>query len=197
MSGARCNYQGILNTGLAQLTDDIKARARAWVNSPEHGRFTYLLHTRSRGITELPLPQTRAERGKPVRGGNEEGEEGGGGLPLLTLVKEAGRKRKKKKGGKKEIAAIRAVLPQLNCICALTVGRKDATRQRALPAPLPTSSVSHYLIRADNTESTESWHSAWDQKTVSPLRARGGQGLRDPWFTDLQLGHFTHQQPLR
>ncbi|KAF1386951.1 hypothetical protein PFLUV_G00100180 [Perca fluviatilis] len=51
--------------------------------------------------------------------------------------------------------------------------------------------------RRDNHLSTESWHSSWDQRTASPLRARRGQGLRDLCFTDLQLGCFTHQHPLR
>ncbi|KAJ4938633.1 hypothetical protein JOQ06_003243 [Pogonophryne albipinna] len=43
----------------------------------------------------------------------------------------------------------------------------------------------------------ESWHRSWDQRTASPLRARRGQGLGDLCFTEVQLGCFTQQQPLR
>ncbi|CAB1440016.1 unnamed protein product [Pleuronectes platessa] len=54
-----------------------------------------------------------------------------------------------------------------------------------------------HLWMASKDESTESWHDAWDQRTASPLRARGGQGLRDLCFTEPQLGCFTQQHPLR
>lgn len=62
MHHTHCNYRGILNTGLPQLTENIKARARAEWLVPEHGRFTYPPHTHSKMITELPLPQTREQR---------------------------------------------------------------------------------------------------------------------------------------
>lgn len=146
MHHPHCNYWGILNTGLAQLTEDIKAEARAWVNPPEHGRSTYPLHTHSKMITELPPPQTRQEQrqantlGKGGR--NEEW-----GWPLLAAVKKKKSRRgekkeeEKKKGGRKEIAAIRAVLPRLNCMCILTVGEKTLCGDDELL--LPASSVSH------------------------------------------------------
>lgn len=102
MHHTHCNYRGILNTGPAQLTGNIKAEGWSWVTSPEHGRFTYPLHTHSKMITELPLPQTRAETGKHVGGGWRVGGGWGRGLaPPYCCKSRRKKKRKKKKGRKK------------------------------------------------------------------------------------------------
>lgn len=54
--------------------------------------------------------------------------------PLLAAVKAGGKKREKK-GRRKEIAAIRAELPRLSCICILTVREKTQHGDVLLPQP--------------------------------------------------------------
>ncbi|KAK5901942.1 hypothetical protein CesoFtcFv8_007251 [Champsocephalus esox] len=61
----------------------------------------------------------------------------------------------------------------------------------------PANLICQPLVNQGWSHRAESWHRSWDQRTASPLRARRGQGLGDLCLTEVQLGCFTQQQPLR
>lgn len=108
---ARCKLQRHFKDGVGSADGEHQSRVTVCAHCGIH--------------TELHLRQEQRPTNMP-EGGQAQG------WPLLTAVKNQEGGEEKKKGGRKKIAAIRAVLPQLNSIP--DAGRKDAVWRRAPPS---------------------------------------------------------------